>query len=87
MRWLSRSKDSNITCGEQVDAEGNVLDILMQRHRDPKAAQRFGSVLDLLIATKLVVLLQKLFKNKIFGSIEADYTATPKILDTNSACA
>ena len=24
-----------------VDAEGNVLDVLLQRHRDPKAAERF----------------------------------------------
>lgn len=24
-----------------VDAEGNVLDVLLQRHRDPKAAKRF----------------------------------------------
>jgi putative transposase len=26
---------------QAVDAEGNVLDVLLQRHRDPKAAERF----------------------------------------------
>ena len=40
-KCFSKSTDSFITFGVQVDQDGDVLDILLQRRRDKKAAKKF----------------------------------------------
>ena len=41
MRFSLKSKTNNTTCGEQVDQDGEVVDVFLQKRRNANAAKRF----------------------------------------------